>query len=128
RFLLWTWSTVYLAYANLPDRRVVVRFELTDQPLGRRSIWLVVTPTDAEVCTKPPGFDEDLVVSTSAKTLTFWHTKQLAWTDALRSGEIRITGPRHLAQMLPTWNLRTSSPSRDGAPRRQAVEPARTLR
>jgi DNA-binding HxlR family transcriptional regulator len=128
RFLLWTWSTVYLAYANLPDRRVVVRFELTDQPLGRRSIWLVVTPTDAEVCTKPPGFDEDLVVSTSAKTLTFWHTKKLAWTDALRSGEIRITGPRHLAQMLPTWNLRASSPSRDGAPRRQAREPARTLR
>jgi DNA-binding HxlR family transcriptional regulator len=116
RFLLWTWSTVYLAHANLPDRRVVVRFELADQPPGRRSIWLVVNPTDAEVCTKPPGFDEDLIVETSAKTLTLWHMTKLAWTDALRSGEIRITGPRQLARMLPTWNLRASSPSADAAP------------
>ena len=126
RFLLWTWSTVYLAHANLPDRRVVVRFELADQPPGRRSIWLVVNPTDAEVCTKPPGFDEDLVVETSAKTLTLWHMTKLAWTDALRSGEIRITGPRQLARMLPTWNLRASPPSADGATPRRARQPART--
>jgi hypothetical protein len=79
------------------------------------------------VCTKPPGFDEDLVVETSAKTLTFWHMRKLAWTDAIRSGQIRITGPRYLAQMLPTWNLRASSPSRDGAPRRQAREPGPDL-
>ena len=126
RFLLWTWCTVYLAHANLPDRRAVVRFELTDQPPDRRNIWLVVNPTDAEVCTKPPGFDEDLVVETSAKTLTLWHMKRLAWTDALRSGEIRITGPRQLARMLPTWNLRASPPSPDGPPRRKARKPDRT--
>lgn len=126
RFLFWTWSTVYLAHDNLPDRRVVVRFQLTDQPPARRSIWLVVDPTDAEVCTKPPGFKEDLVVETSAKTLTLWHTQKLTWTDALRSGAICITGPRQLARMLPTWNLRASPPSPVGAPRRQAREPART--
>ena len=55
RFLLWTWSTTYLAHTNLPDRRVVVRFELADRPVAERTIWLVVSPTDAEVCTKRPG-------------------------------------------------------------------------
>jgi DNA-binding HxlR family transcriptional regulator len=109
RFLLWTWSTVYLAYANLPNRRVVVRFQLVDQPPERRRIWLVVNPTDAEVCTKPPGFEEDLVVETSAMTLTQWHTKHLEWADAVRAGTIHITGSRALAQALPTWNLRASS-------------------
>ena len=36
RFLLWTWSTTYLAHANLPDRRVVIRFELR-RPAGHRA-------------------------------------------------------------------------------------------
>lgn len=125
RFVLWTWSTVYLAHANLPDRRVVVRFELTDQPPGQRSIWLVVNPKDAEVCTKPPGFDEDLVVETTAKTLTYWHTRRLRWTDALREGDIRISGSRQLARMLPTWNLRASPPSA-AMPPAQDRERART--
>ena len=108
RFLLWTWSTTYLAHANLPHRRVVVRFDLADRPPEERTIWLVVNPTDAEVCTKSPGFDDDLIVATTAKTLTQWHIGELEWVAAVRSGKIRITGPRDLADALPTWNLRAS--------------------
>ena len=113
RFLLWTWATTYLAHANLPDRRVVVRFELSDRPPGERAIWLVVRPTDAEVCTKPPGYDDDLMVQTTTMTLARWHTKKIEWAEALRSGRIRVTGPRALARMLPTWNLRASTPWTD---------------
>lgn len=112
RFLLWTWSTSYLAHNNLPDRRVVVRFEFADRPPGERAIWLVVRPTEADVCTKSPGYDDDLVVETSTMTLARWHTRQIEWRDALRSGQIRVTGPRGLARMLPTWNLRESTPWR----------------
>jgi DNA-binding HxlR family transcriptional regulator len=114
RFLLWTWSTTYLARANLPDRRVVVRFDLADRPAGERAIWLVVQPTDAEVCTKPPGYPDDLVVWTDTMTLARWHTRQIEWPHALRSGQIRVTGPRALARMLPTWNLR--HPQHPGRP------------
>ena len=125
RFLLWTWSTSYLAHAHLPDRRVVVRFELADRPPSERSIWLVVDPTDAEVCIKPPGFDDDLVVQTTAMTLAQWHTKQIEWATAVRSGTIRVTGPRALARALPTWNLRASSPWRDGSVEQPIAEPTR---
>jgi DNA-binding HxlR family transcriptional regulator len=113
RFLLWTWSTSYLAHANLPDRQVVVRFELADRPRAERAIWLVVRPTDAEVCTKPPGFPDDLVVHTTTMTLAMWHTRQIEWAHALRSGKIRLIGPRELARMLPTWNLRAATPWKD---------------
>jgi DNA-binding HxlR family transcriptional regulator len=113
RFVLWTWSTSYLAHANLPDRQVVVRFELADRPHAERAIWLVVRPTDAEVCTKPPGFPDDLVVHTTTMTLAMWHTRQIKWAHALRSGKIRLTGPRELARMLPTWNLRAATPWKD---------------
>jgi DNA-binding HxlR family transcriptional regulator len=110
RFLLWTWATTYLAHANLPDRRVVVRFELADRPPNERVIWLVVYPTEAEVCTTSPGDQDDLVVQTTTMTLARWHTRQLDWAAALRAGEIRVTGPRALARMLPTWNLRAARP------------------
>jgi DNA-binding HxlR family transcriptional regulator len=113
RFLLWTWSSTYLARDNLPDRQVVVRFEFADRPAGERSIWLVVRPTDAEVCIKHPGYDDDLVVQTETMTLAKWHTNQIEWADALRSGQIRVTGPRALARMLPSWNLRASTPWAD---------------
>jgi DNA-binding HxlR family transcriptional regulator len=73
RFLLWTWSTTYLAVDSLPSRQVVVRFELSDRSPDERAIWLIVRPTDAEVCTKPPKFEEDLVVETTAMTLARWH-------------------------------------------------------
>ncbi|HZM79670.1 MAG TPA: helix-turn-helix domain-containing protein [Candidatus Limnocylindrales bacterium] len=113
RFLLWTWATTYLAHANLPNRRVVVRFEFADRPDTERAIWLVVQPTDAEVCLKPPGYPDDLVVQTTTMTLAKWHTGQIEWADALRSGQIGVTGPRELACTLPTWNLRASTPWND---------------
>jgi DNA-binding HxlR family transcriptional regulator len=106
RFLLWAWSTAYLAHDQLPDRRVVVRFEFTDQPPNRRRIWMLFDRRRAEVCLKPPGFDEDLIVETEAITLARWHIGQLEWSSALRSGAIRITGSRPLARALPTWNHR----------------------
>ncbi len=112
RFLLWTWSTTYLAVDSLPSRQVVVRFELSDRSPDERAIWLIVRPTDAEVCTKPPKFEEDLVVETTAMTLARWHTRRLEWEAALRSGAVRVVGPRALAGAWPTWNLRAVPPSR----------------
>jgi hypothetical protein len=91
----------------------VIRFEFADQPQRGRAIWLVVRSADAEVCTKSPGYDDDLVVQTTTMTLAKWHTRQLEWADAQRSGQIRVTGPRALARMLPTWNLRASTPWND---------------
>ena len=106
RFLLWSWCTAYLARERLPEQRVVVRFEFTDQPVNERRAWLVIDRQNAEVCDKPPGFDEDLVVQTDAWTLVRWHLGQLEWSDAVRDGSIRVTGPRQLARALPTWNRR----------------------
>jgi len=125
RFLLWTWSTTYLAHTKLPDRRVVVRFELADRPPEERRIWLVVNPTGAEVCTKPPRFDDDVTVETS--TMTRWHTRQIEWTDAIRSGKLRVTGPRALARAVPTWNLRSPSlgPDRQDRSRKEPSQPSR---
>src|SRR5262249_20914124 len=55
---------------ELPDPRVVVRFELADGDLKR--LWVVAQKPEPEVCVKPPGFDEDLIVKTDSASLAKW--------------------------------------------------------
>jgi hypothetical protein len=83
-----------------------VRFDFTDQSPHARHLWMLVDHGDAEVCKHHPGFQEDLIVETDGMTFARWHLKKLEWAAALGSGSIRVTGPRPLAQALPTWNRR----------------------
>jgi DNA-binding HxlR family transcriptional regulator len=104
--VLWAWCTVYLDRDRLPAERVVVRFDFLDQPPGNRRLWILVDRGDAEVCKHDPGFEEDVIVETDARTFVRWHLKQIEWADAVRAGQIRVAGSRRVAQVLPTWNRR----------------------
>jgi DNA-binding HxlR family transcriptional regulator len=97
---------------ELPDRRLVIRFELADGP--RRRFWVVLEPPESEVCVKPPGFDEDLVVKTSSEWLAKWHMGRITLGDAMHEGLMRVEGPPHLVRTLATLGLSKFS----------AVEPA----
>ena len=111
--ILWAWKRLISA-DRLPARRVVVRFGLTDRPRDR--FWLLLARDDVELCVRPPGLDEDLVVSTDAATLLAVHMGRLALSDAERQGRWRMEGPPDLMRAFPTWG--GLSPFAD-------VEPAR---
>ena len=105
--VLWSWSTTCLRRERLPKSRVLARFDLLDQPERNRRLWLLVDDGAAEVCGIHPGFDEDLIVTVRDSTIfARWHLGLLEWGDALRSGDIRVDGPRALARALPEWNKR----------------------
>jgi DNA-binding HxlR family transcriptional regulator len=95
------WSICRLAEpAELPARRVVIRFDVRD---GRhRRMWLVLAPDSREVCVKPPGFDEDLVVTTDTEWLVKWHMGRISLGRAMHEGLIAVEGPRRLVRMLAT--------------------------
>jgi DNA-binding HxlR family transcriptional regulator len=97
---------------ELPDRRLVIRFELADGP--RRRFWVVLEPPESEVCVKPPGFDEDLVVKTSSEWLAKWHMGRISLGDAMHEGLMRVDGPPDLVRTLATLGISKFS----------AVEPA----
>lgn len=103
-FVLWAWVHVHLRRDRLPRRRVVVEFEFPEQPAAYRRFWLLIEHGDAELCYAPPGFTPDLAVKALNEPFTRWHVGALTWRDALRAGDIRVVGPRALAQALPTWN------------------------
>jgi DNA-binding HxlR family transcriptional regulator len=85
----------------LPDPRMVVRFELTDGSPQR--FWVVAQPPEPEVCVKPPGFDENLVVKTDSESLAKWQMGWLTLGVALRHGLMDVDGPRHLQRELAGW-------------------------
>jgi DNA-binding HxlR family transcriptional regulator len=116
--VLWAWCTFCLRRDRLPQGRIVVRFTFADQPTPRQRLWMLIEHGAAEVCNKPPGVEEDLVVAVQdSRTLARWYLGQLEWGDALRAGDIVVTGPRELARALPGWNRRDSivgGPELDG--------------
>jgi len=97
--VLWAWRKD-LRVSRLPKRRVVVRFDLTDRPKER--YWLVADHRDVELCIKDPGFGEDLVVTTTAATLTRVHMG-LSMDEATRAGNWRMEGTRDLVRAFPSW-------------------------
>ena len=94
--------------AKLPDRRVVVRFDFHSFPARCRPLqtcWLVLERTGADVCLKHPGFDVDLALDADAAAMARVWTGAMTWEQAVRSGGLRLTGPRELVREFPTWLL-----------------------
>ncbi len=95
---------------RLPEPRVVVRFDLHDDPGGDRRhsrYWLVLTRDEAEVCVTPPGFPEDLVVTTDTQWLTKWHMGWVSLGQAQRAGHLRLEGTRRMDQAFRQWGGRS---------------------
>lgn len=86
---------------RLPEERVVVRVSFRDAPKQR--FWLLVQRPEAEVCRKPPGFDEDLVVRADTEWLAKWHMGRITLGRAMRSGRIEIEGPSRLVREFSKW-------------------------
>ena len=102
------WCRHYLAEERLPDCRVVARFDFPDRPEKANRLWFIFHRDQSEVCRTPPGFDEALIITADATALTQWHLGRIQWSDAIRTGRIRVSGPPHLARALPTWNRRSA--------------------
>ncbi|HYM50234.1 MAG TPA: helix-turn-helix domain-containing protein [Candidatus Limnocylindrales bacterium] len=98
--VLWAWMK-FIKPERLPNRRVVLRFDLKDRPKER--FWLLLDRRECEVCIKPPGFEEDIVVRTDCETLTLVHVGRVSLAEAVRSGRWEMDGPRQLLRALPSW-------------------------
>lgn len=84
-----------------PTGRVVARFEFTDTRPPR--FWLLFDGDEAEVCIKPPGFDEDVVVRTDSRTLLDWHLGRVSFGGAMRAGRVQVEGTAAQTRMVARW-------------------------
>jgi DNA-binding HxlR family transcriptional regulator len=82
------------------DRRSVVQIEVSDV---RRLFWLVVEPADVSVCVVDPGFEVDAVVQADLGTLYRLWEGEIDLLDAVRAGEVQVSGDRWVVSRLPDW-------------------------
>ena len=98
--LTW-WMSRRLVADEAPDDRTVVQFDYAGEHPTR--IWIVLERGDASVCTEPPGFDSDVVVTTDPVALMRVFSGITSYASALESGAISLAGPPRLTRLLPTW-------------------------
>jgi DNA-binding HxlR family transcriptional regulator len=98
--LTW-WMSRRLVVDEVPEDRTVVQFDYGGDDPAR--IWIVLERRDASVCTEPPGFDSDVVVSTEPVALMRVFSGITTYASALESGDISLVGPPRLTRALPRW-------------------------
>jgi DNA-binding HxlR family transcriptional regulator len=95
------WLVKGLAPGDLPEQRAVIRFDLHG-PRPRR-YWLLLDPPGAEVCRRPPGPDEDLVITTTSEWLAKWYTGRTSVGESMKAGAVSFDGPLELARRVAAW-------------------------
>lgn len=98
--LMW-WMHRRVDQDRLPPGRVVVQFDFVGSE--RTTIWLVLEPGDVSVCLKHPGYDVDVIVTSSTGDLAEVFSGFETWRRAVSAGTIRVDGPPRLCRALPTW-------------------------
>lgn len=106
---LMQWIRRHVVLRELPDRRVVIRFELHGRPM--RYFWLILLTGEASLCPEHPGFEEDLFVSARPADLYGLVVGRQSLSQAMEEGVVRVDGPPALVRSLPRWFLlRASGP------------------
>jgi DNA-binding HxlR family transcriptional regulator len=93
--------------AVFPSRRIVVQFEYPDAVNGERDWWLVSENSEIDLCLNDPGYEIDIVIKCSLKTMTEIWICQVSFNDAVKKGDIKVLGDLALTHKLQVW-LRSS--------------------
>ncbi len=104
-FLMWNVRR-RIALDRLPAGRTVVRFEFGGAPAARgpRVFWLLLERAKAaELCVRDPGFDVDLYVRADVAAFSSVWLGDRTYAQALACGALRLSGPRNLARVFPSW-------------------------
>ena len=91
--------------AQLPDRRTVVMFWFRDAPVRRSRYWLLVERPKIELCLTNPGFDVELTIETTLRTMVDVWMGSRNVKEAVRAGSIDVKGPARMARSFPNWLL-----------------------
>lgn len=89
----------------LPERRVVIRFDLSGVPRSRTGLrlhWLVLEPGNIEVCYKDPGYPVDAVVVGDVSVLIAVYLGHESWREATKRA-LAVRGEREVVRHLAAW-------------------------
>jgi len=86
-----------------PAGRTVVQIEFTDLPAAQRRWWLVNEGNDADLCLTNPGYEVDLYLASTLRTLTEIWMGDVSLQRARDDGMLEIHGRSDLRRRLRSW-------------------------
>lgn len=98
--LMW-WMRSRVCIDQLPNRRVVIRFDF--QGARYETFWLLLSQEDVSVCLTDPGFDLDLLVTADLSAFFQIWLGRLTFDEAVQANQVEIDGIPALADALPSW-------------------------
>jgi len=85
-------------FSALPDEPLVIRFEITGQPIR----FLLLKRREVSFCSQNPGFPEALIVRGPLSALVAWWRGDVSFVRSGRLG-LSLSGPRELIRAFPGW-------------------------
>jgi DNA-binding HxlR family transcriptional regulator len=87
----------------LPPRRCTISFVFRDVNSPKRSWWLVIDGKTVDLCSNNPGFEIDLYVRGSLRSMTAVWMGLSTLQKEMDAGQIELTGDKTLAQSMQRW-------------------------
>ncbi len=103
-FLAWSMS-LRMNTEAMPEGRTVVEFEFSGTPTEFRRFWLVNNDGKVDMCLKDPGYETHLLVRSDMRRFVEAWRGFRDLREEIRSGKIRLAGPRQLVTSFPDWLL-----------------------
>lgn len=87
----------------LPERRCTIQFLYPELPEDRRNYWLVVESGEVDLCSFDPGYEVDLLVTSSLKTMTSIWMGLVRLGTEVDAGRVRLDGDPAIRRSMQKW-------------------------
>ena len=87
----------------LPPRRCTINFVFPEVKSGKRSWWLVIDGDMVDLCSANPGFEVDLFVRGSLRSMTAVWMGLSTMQKEIDAGQIELIGDNDLARSTQRW-------------------------
>ena len=87
---------------KFPDTLTTLKFFFKDADKFK-DWWILVTPQNTDLCTKDPGKEPDVYITTCRRNLTEVWMGQQSWQHAIRQDKIKVLGESSLVKQIPDW-------------------------
>lgn len=87
----------------LPPRRCTVQFQYPELPESRRNWWLVIEDGKVDLCGFDPGYELNLLITCSLRTMTAIWMGLADLRRELDSGALDLEGEPDLARTIHHW-------------------------
>jgi DNA-binding HxlR family transcriptional regulator len=87
----------------LPPRRCTIQFQYPELPAAQQNWWLVVESGKVDLCGFDPGFEIDLLVTSSLRTMTAIWMGMAQLSQEVDAGRVRLDGDPAVRRSMHLW-------------------------